>query len=324
MYMKGFTYGYESGKGSYLTEQAKQSQDSLIDTGINWVCLATTFTQERYNSTEIHFNYSHDITDKDIILTIRRFHERNIKVCLKPMINCQDGMWRALIDFPDKTMFGNDVYWDQWFSSYTAFLCHYAEIAEDEGCELLCIGCEMLGTERKERHWRNLIEKIRTIYHGELVYNTNHGKEDKVKWFDALDYIGTSAYYPVAKYPGDSTENMIEEWKKVAERLERISKATGKPILFMEVGCRSARGCAKMPWDMIHKEFPVDEEEQANFYDSCLTVFHDQPWFAGIFFWEWTTEVYTSKKIMEQDKSFNIYKKKAEQVVRKWYGESAQ
>ena len=41
------------------------------------------------------------------------------------------------------------------------------------------------------------INKIRKVYHGKLVYNTNHGSEDKVEWFDALDYIGTSAYYRV-------------------------------------------------------------------------------------------------------------------------------
>ena len=32
--------------------------------------------------------------------------------------------------------------------SYNAFMLYYAEMAEDTGCEMLCIGCEMLGTEK--------------------------------------------------------------------------------------------------------------------------------------------------------------------------------
>ena len=49
-------------------------------------------------------------------------------------------------------------------------MIYYAELAEETGCEMLCIGCEMSGTERKETHWRALIAKIREVYHGKLVY----------------------------------------------------------------------------------------------------------------------------------------------------------
>ena len=319
MKVNGFTYGYGARKGNLRTEKAMVSQDKLMDTGINWVCIAQSVNQERYNSTEIFFDYHHTATDKDIIFAIRRFHEKGIKVCLKPIVNCNDGMWRAEIDFPDMNMYGKDVYWDSWFASYSSYILHYAEIAEDEGCEMLCIGCELLGTERKERHWRTLIQEVRKVYHGLLVYNTNHGKETGVKWWDMLDFIGTSAYYPVAKYPGDTLESMVKEWERVSVKLEEVSKKFGKDILFMEAGCRSARGCAKMPWNFTHKELPMDEEEQANFYESCLMVMQEKPWFAGVFWWDWATEVYDSKKIAQIDRGFNIHMKKAEEVLRRWY-----
>ena len=235
------------------------------------------------------------------------------------MINSADGVWRALIDFPDQNMFEEDNYWSRWFASYQAFLTHYAEIAEYTGCEMFCLGCEMLGTERQETYWRQTIAMVREIYHGPLVYNTNHGKEELAKWYDALDYLGTSAYYPVGDAPGASAEQMKEEWDKIAERLEGVSKRLGKKLIFMEIGCRSALGCAQMPWDFTHTEFPVNEDEQANFFESSMAALSDKEWFAGYFWWDWGTLVYHTKEEAAVDDGFNIHLKKAEDVVRKWY-----
>ena len=265
------------------------------------------------------FDFRYNISDLEIIETINRFHQNNIKVCLKPMINSSDGVWRALIDFPDETMMGEDFYWKRWFEFYQAFLEHYAKIAEYTKCEMFCIGCEMLGTERKEKLWRETIAKIRNIYSGPLVYNTNHGKEEVAQWYDAIDYLGTSAYYPVENAPGASLEEMTQEWEKIAKNLETISKKIGKKIIFMEIGCRSALGCAQMPWDFIHKEFPHSEEEQARFYESSLKVMSNQDWFMGYFWWDWSTWIYKTKEEAKKDRGFNIYLKQTEEVIKKWW-----
>ena len=119
--------------------------------------------------------------------------------------------------------------------------------------------------------------------------------------------------------PGASTEQMKEEWDKIAERLEGVSKRLGKKLIFMEIGCRSALGCAQMPWDFTHTEFPVNEDEQANFFESSMAALSDKEWFAGYFWWDWGTIVYHTKEEAAVDDGFNIHLKKAEDVVRKWY-----
>lgn len=319
MEIKGFTYGYNATKGMYNSKEGLFSQNALMETGINWVCLAFPVNQKTFSSTEIYFDFRYNISDLEIIETINRFHQNNIKVCLKPMINSSDGVWRALIDFPDETMMGEDFYWKRWFEFYQAFLEHYAKIAEYTKCEMFCIGCEMLGTERKEKLWRETIAKIRNIYSGPLVYNTNHGKEEVAQWYDAIDYLGTSAYYPVENAPGASLEEMTQEWEKIAKNLETISKKIGKKIIFMEIGCRSALGCAQIPWDFIHKEFPYSEEEQARFYESSLKVMSNQDWFMGYFWWDWSTWIYKTKEEAKKDRGFNIYLKQTEEVIKKWW-----
>jgi len=321
MEFKGFTYGFYANRGEYRSEEGIKSQELLYRTGINWMCLAVVCHQETAHSTEITFDFATSSSDRDIMAAVERAHKNNIKVCLKPMVNCRDEVWRAYINFADNGPMGNDLYWDKWFQSYGNFMKYYAELAEETGCEMLCIGCEMCGTERKEEHWRKLISEIRSIYSGKLIYNTNHGHEDDVKWFDAVDYVGTSAYFPVAKKGGATKEEMEKTWISVREEMYQLHQKWNKKVVFMEIGCRSARGCATMPWDFQHTEFLHDEEEQANFYDSCLKVFAHQDWFGGMFWWDWSTYIYDTEEAAARDNGFNIHRKKAEDVLKKWYNE---
>lgn len=319
MEFKGYTYGYQCRRHQLVSDEARKSLDLLLETGTDFVCLAISVKQDKYNSTEIYFNYRNTPTDGDITDTVAYLHEKGVKVCLKPMVDTKDGVWRAYINFPDEDMHGGDSYWAAWFDSYSAFMSHYAEIAEKTGCEMLCIGCEMVGTERKETYWRTLIGELRSMYHGKMTYNTNHGKEEKIKWFDALDYIGTSAYFPVGTESGSTKAEMVEKWEKVAEYFENLTATFGKKVIFMEIGCRSALGCASMPWDFTHQDNPRSEEEQANFYESCLEVFKDKPWFSGMFWWDWSTRIYNTAEEAGKDAQFNIHLKKAEKIIKNYY-----
>lgn len=325
MEFKGFTYGYDGFHNAYRSEEGKKSQELLYQTGVNWVCLAVVLNQDTPISTDIQFDLRRTPTDRDITAMVTKAHENGVKVCLKPMVNCKDGTWRARIQFPDMGEGEEDIYWNRWFRSYSSFMLYYAELAQELGCEMLCIGCEMCGTEAKETHWRKLISEIRAIYSGKLIYNTNHGHEDAVKWFDAVDYLGTSAYFPVAKFRTEDTpyEVLVAEmkanWEHIAQGMQAFSAKWGKKVVFIEIGCRSARGCASMPWDFSHRDLPADQEEQAAFYDSCLSVFGEKDWFGGMFWWDWSTFIYDTEEEATENVGFNIHLKKAEKVLKGWY-----
>ena len=131
--------------------------------------------------------------------------------------------------------------------------------------------------------------------------------------------MGTSAYFPVADEGGATAEMMKERWEKIRDEMKAVYDKWQKKIVFIEIGCRSARGCATMPWDFSHKDLPHDEEEQAAFYESCLATFFDEPWFGGAFWWDWSTFIYDDKDTAAEDNGFNIHLKKAEEVLKKWY-----
>ena len=79
----------------------------------------------------------------------------------------------------------------------TKFQTHYAEIAQKEECDMLIAGCEMVMSEHREKEWREVIAAIRECYDGTVSYNTDKYQEDRVKWWDCVDVISSSGYYPI-------------------------------------------------------------------------------------------------------------------------------
>lgn len=322
--IKGFSFAFGTRRGELVGEMARNSLMLLKENGTRWIALCVDQRVKKVDSREIRIDYNRNVTDVELIEFIKFAHENDMKVCLKPMINCDDGSWRADICFGD-----DEKAWNEWFYEYTGFMTRYAEIAEYTGCEMLCLGCEMLGMEAQEKHWRTLISKVREVYGGPLTYNTNHGHEMDAKWYDELDYLGTSAYFRMHKKgekpvkPGNpimdlTREDMYASWLEVRKDMEAFSRKYDKPLIFMEIGCRSARGCACQPWDYMSHELPYDEDEQADFYDSCMEAFKDSDFLAGFFWWDWSVRVSRDKKI-SNDTGFNIYGKKAEEVLKKYY-----
>lgn len=163
-------------------------------------------------------------------------------------MNCKDGTWRAFISF-----FKHDVLcepkWENWFASYKEFQTHYARIAEEEQCDIFIAGCEMVMTEHREKQWREVIASIRKEYHGLVSYNTDKYQEDHVSWWDCVDVISSSGYYP------------IDQWEQELDRIEKTVLKYRKPFFFAEAGCMSRKGSGMVPnnWE-LQGELRLEEQ----------------------------------------------------------------
>ena len=94
---------------------------------------------------------------------------------------------------------------------------------------------------------------------------------------------------------------------------------TGKPsALLLDISAQLPNtGKLVRGTTFSHKEFPYSEEEQANFYESCFRSVWEEPWFGGMFWWDW----YTKLPEQQPETGFSIAGKKAEEVVKAWYGQ---
>lgn len=317
-FVKGFTWGWTGSRGDYLGDAPDRSLKRLADTGTEWVILAFAAHMETKSTPEILYAKTNPymVSDKEILRAIELARKHGLKVIMKPVVNCRDGTWRATIDF--KSQEG----WNEWWRNYEAFVLHYARIAAEakpKKCEMLCIGCEMRSTEQFAKQWRGLIARVREVYDGPIMYNVNHGDEGSVEWWDAVDIIGLSGYWPVSTDEDTSLTQMLTSWKPVRERLRKLSERWNRPVLLAEIGVRSAKTCSTMPWDSSRGDLPYDGEEQARYYEAAFQSFaNESSWFIGYCFWDWKARLYP-RDDAAQNKDFCVYGKPAEAVLRKWY-----
>ena len=165
-FIKGITFAPFYRKNTLNTEQARESFDYMIEnTGADFVILAPGGLQDTAHSEEICYSSNATFSDEELADMICYAKKKGVRVGLKPTVNCKNGEWRAYISF-----FEHDVTcepkWGNWFSSYTKFKTHYAEIAQKEECDMLIAGCEMVMSEHREKEWREVIAAIRECYDG--------------------------------------------------------------------------------------------------------------------------------------------------------------
>jgi hypothetical protein len=244
------------------------------------------------------------MSDDELTDIIDYAHEIGLRVALKPTVNCKNGTWRAHINFFDRDVHCEPK-WSCWFSSYTDFQLHYAVLAEKTGCEMFLAGCEMVMSERREREWRKLIADIKEVYHGIVSYNTDKYQEDNINWWDCVDVISSSGYYPLA------------DWDKELDRIETVVRRFNKPFFFAECGCMSTNGSSNVPndWTLTGK---VNIQEQADWYEAMFRACSKRPWVEGFCLWDWSLKRYPVPKA-NADGGYSIYAKPAETVVKKYY-----
>jgi hypothetical protein len=297
--------------GIYSNPDAEMALRELADTGANWISITVTQYQEDLDSTDIAPSPATP-TDNEIILAVSQAHDLGMHVLLKPTVDISTDEWRAYLG-------GNftEAEWKTWFTSFRTFLVHYARLAQDHGVESLCLSAEMTSTEGRESDWRYLIDGIRRDYDGALTYGANWGEEGKIQWWDAVDYIGVDAYFPLTNTNHPTVEEMKSAWYPHLAELEALASQWGKRILFPEIGFRSIDGAARVPGDP-NVIAAVDLQEQADAYQATLESVFDQDWFAGIYWWYWQPDPFQGGPC---DGNYTPHDKPAEEILRQWYGQ---
>jgi hypothetical protein len=308
--------------GLYRSPGTDQSLKNLAATGANWISLVVCGGQETRTSTTIFYTQPRTATDSELRRVIDLAHSLGLRVMLKPQLdfsNDQD-YWRGHIG----TAFNSETQWQDWFAPYREFINHYATFSQEANVDMLCIGVELGGVTHREADWRRIIQEVRQRFKGAITYASlctagsfPHGEENRITWWDAVDYIGVDVYYTLTDKNNPTVEELKKAWtdKGYIALLENLSKRFNKPIIFTEFGYRSLDGTNKCPGCWTNKG-TLDLQEQADCYQAALEVLWRKPWLAGIYWWQWLADPRLGGL---NDDTHNPYGKPAEEVLKRFY-----
>jgi hypothetical protein len=246
-------------------------------------------------------------TDESLAAATRQAHSLGMKVLLKPHVWIRDEAAMTRFDAAD---------WQSWFADYEQFITHYATLARDNKMDALSIGNELKhATRGHEREWRRIIARVRAIYRGPLTYGANFDEVFDVPFWDALDWIGVSAYFPLVDAPMPSRAALVAAWKPIVARLGALSARAKRPVVITEFGYRSADGAAWRQWE-IPRNARTNDEAQRVAYEAFFEAVWPQPFIAGAYAWKW----FSAPAYREHgDNEYEFENKPAAAVLRRAY-----
>ena len=279
-------------------------------------------------------------TDRGIRDLARRADRLGMRLILKPHVWIGD--YSAEGQERDQVRFQTDAEWRAWEEHYRRFLMHYAHLARDVNAAVLVVGSELTrSAHERPDFWRTLIRDVRGAYDGDLTYAANwHDAFETIAFWDALDYAGVQAYFPLVAAAADTSDTpstvsslggsprsgsaarpsldaLVRGWDRHERMLHRIHEATGRPILFTEIGYRSAPDAASAPWRWPedNRSAPPDPAQQALCYRAFFHRFACVDWMAGAIVWKWHPDAEGQRPT-----GFTPQDKPAEQVLTQGFG----
>ncbi len=280
----------------------------------NWVTLMP-FAFSQVGQPNIYFDRERQWwgeTSAGVRTNIQQAHDAGFKVMLKPHVWLR-GQWIG--DFTLET----EADWKIWEENYRIYLLNFAKIAEEEKVDLLCIGTEMRQIVRdRPAFWVSLIPEIRQAYSGKLTYCSNWDDYREVPFWEQLDFVGISAYFPLSETHLPNAEELTQQWLPIKTVLKDFSIESNKPILFTEYGYRSIEQVTWRSWEVERLLLNPNSEAQQIAYTALFESFWNEPWFAGGFLWKWYPNHENAGGLENSD--WTPQNKTAEEVIRTVYG----
>lgn len=151
-----------------------------------------------------------------------------------------------------------------------------------------------------DRNMRRIAAAARQGYKGKLVYSANFGAATTIEWWDAVDYIGVDAYYPLqvptktppsctwpaqSHVPSPTVAELVTAYKPIVAELANLSsKFGGKQVLFTEVGYRACPGSHACPGANCPAA-SASAAAQANMVEALFQAWWREKFFAGFHWW---------------------------------------
>jgi hypothetical protein len=250
--------------------------------GATHVSLIVPVYQTDGRSTDLNLHTRFSPTLGAIADAIRAARRERLEVMLFPIVRLSrpaPGEWRGTLAPANR---------DRWFRAYRDVLGDLAAVAAQTGATRLVIGSELSTLDGDLDRWRPLLERIRAVFPGRLVYSANWDHYREARLFDLVDEEGVVGYFALRDGPrAPSTEEALEAaWRRQKEQILAWHDNRQHPLVFTEVGYRSRLGSTIEPWDETPGGTP-DLDEQRRAFAAFRRVWAGTAALDGVYVWNW-------------------------------------
>lgn len=311
-FQRGVNHAHVHREGwGYGSPASAAELEALRKLGVTHVALTPFGYQQSFDADAVRFDGDRSMGVDHLAAEVAAAHGLGLKTALKPHIWSRDfwrgEQWHGTVDQPTPEAHA------RWWADYRAMVLHWARFCAERDVEVLCIGTELVKmTGGHGEEWRALIADVRAVYKGQLTYAAHwHEEMDAVTFWDALDFIGVAAYFPLEAPAGATTARLVEAWGPHRARLAALAARTGKDVVFMEVGYRPVSDAHQRPWEYDGGQ--RDESAQARAYDALFAALSGERWWTGAYVWKTFTDPGRGRG------GFVFRGLEAEEVIGRWF-----
>ena len=253
----------------------------IVALGATHVALVVPLYQTDGASDELTLDTRFSPTLDTVAETARAAKRDGLEVTIFPIVRLaapRAGEWRGTLAPRDR---------DAWFQSYGDKLGDLAGVAAMTGAKRLVVGSELSTLDGDLVRWRPVIEKVRAVFSGKLVYSANWDHYQNAPLFELVDEEGISGYFNLrdAKAPDDDA-TAEAGWRRVRQQIEAWRAGRTAPFIFTELGYRSRAGATAAPWDEGPGGKP-DPDEQRRGFAAFRHAWTGSATLDGVYIWNW-------------------------------------
>lgn len=256
----------------------------IVALGATHVALVVPIYQTDGSSDDLALDTRYSPTLAAVADAVRAANRDRLEVMLFPIVRLaapRSGEWRGTLAPRDR---------DRWFQRYGELLGQLAAVGAVTGAKRLVIGSELSTLDASPAdldRWRPVLDRIRGLFHGPLVYSANWDHYRDAQLYDLVDEEGISAYFALRE-PGMPADDATLEtgWRRLRAELEGWRVGRSRPLVFTELGYRSRAGATAAPWDETPGGTP-DLEEQRRAFAAFRRVWTGASSLDGIYIWNW-------------------------------------
>ncbi len=163
-----------------------------------------------------------------------------------------------------------------------------AGVAAATGATRLVVGSELSTLDGDLARWRPLIEKVRGIFNGKLVYSANWDHYQNARALRSRRRGRNLRLLQPARGRAAPDDDATAEagWRRVRQELEAWRAGRTNPFIFTELGYRSRAGATAAPWDEGPGGKP-DPDEQRRGFAAFRRAWTGSATLDGVYVWNW-------------------------------------